>query len=147
MDRRPKYTGALGGAVSISQMIAPTLGGVLTDRLSWSKPNILFLSKCANLPRMVLLDQPPLRRRNRPHNPPLRLPSFTSKDSPNTSAIPLQIRPHRYFTPYSLDNYPPSSPPMGWHGLRLVILAYYPPPSTLRCLVHCLVYQPVPPRR
>ncbi|OAA60827.1 sulfate permease 2 [Cordyceps fumosorosea ARSEF 2679] len=31
----PKYTGALGGMSGIAQVIAPTLGGVFTDKLSW----------------------------------------------------------------------------------------------------------------
>lgn len=36
VDRRPKYTGALGGSIGVSQIVAPTLGGVFTDKLTWS---------------------------------------------------------------------------------------------------------------
>ncbi|ATY62230.1 sulfate permease 2 [Cordyceps militaris] len=35
VDELPKYTGALGGMSGIAQIIAPTLGGVLTDKASW----------------------------------------------------------------------------------------------------------------
>ncbi|VUC23481.1 unnamed protein product [Clonostachys rosea] len=35
LEKRPVFTGAIGACSGISQMIAPTLGGVFTDRLTW----------------------------------------------------------------------------------------------------------------
>ncbi|CAM1511655.1 Fc.00g091680.m01.CDS01 [Cosmosporella sp. VM-42] len=35
LEKRPKYTGAMGGAVGIAQIVAPTLGGVFTDKATW----------------------------------------------------------------------------------------------------------------
>ncbi|KAK5658361.1 hypothetical protein OQA88_2337 [Cercophora sp. LCS_1] len=35
LRNRPRVTGIMGGVVGISQMIAPTLGGVFTDYLTW----------------------------------------------------------------------------------------------------------------
>lgn len=37
IDKLPKYTGALGGMSGLAQVIAPTLGGVFTDKATWSK--------------------------------------------------------------------------------------------------------------
>ncbi|KAH8652184.1 major facilitator superfamily transporter [Xylariales sp. PMI_506] len=35
LHKRPKYTGAISGAMGIAQVAGPTLGGVFTDRASW----------------------------------------------------------------------------------------------------------------
>ncbi|KAL7946141.1 major facilitator superfamily domain-containing protein [Trichoderma barbatum] len=38
LHKRPKYTGAMGDSVGIAQIPSPTLGGVFTDKVTWSKP-------------------------------------------------------------------------------------------------------------
>ncbi|KAF7560344.1 hypothetical protein G7046_g3799 [Stylonectria norvegica] len=35
LEKRPKWSGAIGGGVGIAQIIAPTLGGVFTDKATW----------------------------------------------------------------------------------------------------------------
>ncbi|PVH91726.1 MFS general substrate transporter [Periconia macrospinosa] len=35
LHKRPMYTGLIGGISGVAQIVAPTLGGVLTDRASW----------------------------------------------------------------------------------------------------------------
>lgn len=35
LQKRPVYTGIIGGMAGISQVLAPTLGGVFTDHVSW----------------------------------------------------------------------------------------------------------------
>ncbi|KAK9781523.1 putative Major facilitator superfamily (MFS) profile domain-containing protein [Seiridium cardinale] len=35
IHKRPKYTGIVGGSIGIAQIIAPTLGGVFADQLTW----------------------------------------------------------------------------------------------------------------
>ncbi|KAL7935514.1 major facilitator superfamily domain-containing protein [Trichoderma chlorosporum] len=35
LQKRPKYTGAMGGSVGIAQITSPTLGGVFTDKATW----------------------------------------------------------------------------------------------------------------
>ncbi|RYP45712.1 hypothetical protein DL768_007983 [Monosporascus sp. mg162] len=35
LHKRPKYTGVIGGSIGIAQVLAPTLGGVFTDQLTW----------------------------------------------------------------------------------------------------------------
>ncbi|KAF3768091.1 MFS general substrate transporter [Cryphonectria parasitica EP155] len=35
LEKRPKYTGAIGASMGIASCVAPTLGGVLTDKASW----------------------------------------------------------------------------------------------------------------
>jgi len=35
LENRPRVTGAVGGAVGIAQIVAPTLGGAFTDFVSW----------------------------------------------------------------------------------------------------------------
>ncbi|KAK9419415.1 putative Major facilitator superfamily (MFS) profile domain-containing protein [Seiridium unicorne] len=35
IHKRPKYTGIVGGSIGIAQIIAPTLGGVFADHLTW----------------------------------------------------------------------------------------------------------------
>ncbi|KAL2020060.1 hypothetical protein VTK56DRAFT_8864 [Thermocarpiscus australiensis] len=38
VSRRPKYTAMIGAAMGVTLVIAPFLGGVLTDRVTWSTP-------------------------------------------------------------------------------------------------------------
>ena len=41
LEKRPKWTGAMGGAVGIAQIVAPTLGGMSLDSIALLKLTIL----------------------------------------------------------------------------------------------------------
>lgn len=148
MDRRPKYTGALGGTVGIAQSVAPTLGGVLTDRLSWSEstfPSLLLLTETY---RVVFLDQSPLRGchsayRHLPRAPPQEPGQTTHK----RLSIPRQIRSSWHPASHPLGCLPAFCSSMGRYRIPLGIVAHHPPPGPLRRPLCRMVRQPSLSRR